>query len=174
MRVCNKCGKEVDPQRCTCHNCGAKIETTDEINVYPMKWYNFLIKFWLFASGVSSLAIALIGFFGKFEFDIDVTQLFRLRLAGLILLVAAAFFFFARYTLINEKRVGPKALICAKAVFAIWEIVDVAIIRNLLPENIRYVAWICIAAIVVVSAVDILLHIIYFRKRRDIFIGYMV
>jgi len=152
---------------------------------YPMKWYKFLIYVELFLNAVLNVVTGILyitggiysmrninpdyiyNFFGELE-TINIIY-------GFLAFGFAAFCIYTRYRLANYKSNGPLCVFCMYGISAVMNL-GYTIITNLvisshpLTNGNVQVSYSLIANIVT-SIVMIVLNIIYFNKRKSLFVN---
>ncbi|MBE6667742.1 MAG: zinc ribbon domain-containing protein [Ruminococcaceae bacterium] len=172
MKYCDKCGCEINPNNCTCHKCGAKLEETNHSKAPPMKWHNFLIKGGLIFFALDSLALSYLLLIDAPNSGlVQEDRILPLVIFGVLSLIDVILFFFARYTLIREKMIAPKlvitSLIILSIVFCVYYNLIISI--SLGDSDYQSLVWIMTGVCFVIYAFFVWMNIIYFRKRKDIY-----
>lgn len=189
--TCKNCGAELSDDARFCENCGTSLdstennapETTPEITdtpaapSYPMGWYKFLIYFSLFAGAVLNAFSAVSAITGmQYETAETSAELVYLifpslksvdTMYGVALLALAAFAVFTRFALAKYKTFAPLCLYitygAGTAVSLIYSVAVSNIIKTSVFEDPA------IIASIVTSIVMIVINVVYFNKRKELF-----
>ncbi len=189
--ICPYCSGEIQGCVTVCNHCGATLNDTVESNSAPnnsiqdaglsMKWYKFLICFWLFLNALTRLAngiFCLIGnnsgvlsellsedglFTGKYR-AIDIVY-------GIICIIMSFTAIYVRSKLANFKYDAPR-------IYIIYDIISSGIyfLYTLLIMIILEKAGIAsvigeVIGTVVGESLFVYLNIIYFKKRKHLFVN---
>lgn len=170
---------------------GPAVNPADPYLGHKMKWYKFLVYFALILSTIGNFSIAIMNFTtGSYSLpDSTGVELFNkdasdflyaiypgLKTAdivyGIMLIVTAGLAFASWYFLFKKKAIGPKVLFCyfavsgiCGAVHGIWQYLaakDALVVSTTIGSGITTLVF---------SVVMIVLNVIYFNKRKDIFVN---
>lgn len=200
---CPSCGAKVAREGQTfCEECGSRLDTETEPSatvfdrayesstvLRPMKWYNFVVYFLLFAGSAVNLVNAFLYLSGRYVYDYAVTsglsvavrngtdvyaEFPSLRILdvayGIVLALMAAYALFVRGMLVRYKKEGPKLFLLYYIAGFVFSAIVTAGSTVITGGSIYSV----IAALVISaieSAVLVLLNYIYFKKRSAMFIN---
>ena len=188
--VCKKCGNQLDDGQNVCPNCGgtndlAAIQATEYnssaamANKYPMKWYNFLIYFGLFAGGVLNVINGIMqisGYvyqnegvdvavvyntFGQGLHILDVTY-------GLVMIVLGFLCFIVRFKLASFSAIGPSLLIAMYVISIVFHVIyaiAVGVMVGSVPSFAQLIGQ------TIVPVIALICNVKYFNRRRDLFIN---
>lgn len=139
-----------------------------------MGWYNFLIYFALWVSAVSNVWNGLQMATGLVYGD-DAALVYgylpSLQIAdilyGVFLLLCAAFGIYTRFMLAQYRKIGPTCLYVLYAAVTVMPLVYTAFVGAMLGANMLDADTLSSAA---VGAVMLVVNILYFRKRKDLFV----
>ncbi len=180
---CSHCGKKLPEDAIICQNCGHSTNSYTNYAPpdYPMKWYKFLIYFYLYASAAVTLIYGLGQLTGANYQGVVTSQLYRefplLKTmdvtSGLLMIGIAAFAVYTRFRLAGFRKNGPKCLtwlyilsIAVAAVYLVGTMIAVgekagSVFLSVLPSLLSNLAS---------SGLMIFLNWLYFDKRADLFI----
>ena len=191
---CKNCNREYDDGVSICEECGALLsdgngqptESHLPEALMPMKWYKFLIYFLLFAMALLDFVSGLFGMLGNYlyldEAGKDITDFVHTVYPGLKMLDAAygagtvmvSFYaLFVRFKLSEQKKDALKSfyMYCAIPVImtAVRDVIGYLIVdpKVLKVSNFQPISMMLTFA---VGAVYFYLNVIYFRKRKQMFI----
>lgn len=126
---------------------------------YGMKWYKFLIYFALFAGAVLNCVMGIMALSGK----IYEAKLWAI-IYGLALVGLAVFAIVTRFLLAKFKKSGP---ICLYVLYIISPILEITG-PQILHENLTNTSDI---ASMGASMIMLIVNIVYFKKRKSLFIN---
>lgn len=204
MDFCPQCGTKITPNQCFCGYCGATLTPPpasasaeapvvnpqippQEANPipsvqHPMKWYNFVVYFQLFANCATNFLTALSAFTGSMygaEVDAVYSAYPDLPLIntiyGVFLLFCCVTAIVARQKLYAFSRSGPKFyyihLVVTVVASALYTIAAGSMAFDN-PEASAYLPDIfSVLSNVVTTSVIIACNIKYFDKRKDLFVN---
>ena len=179
--LCPRCGKEREENQKFCTNCGYCFEhTTLQLFDMPMKWYKFLVLIVLPVSifsnfingisyivnpGVSSADISGLG-------DVSRSALEKLNVfTGICMLIIAIFMI---YTLKALRGFRKNSLMCVVSVYvfnAIVNIVNSGLMYYILGKQAQLAIEMLVGINITVAAVMIVANVVYFNKRKHIFVN---
>lgn len=146
----------------------------------PMKWYKFLIYFALFAGGVINLYYGIIYISGMIYniqgggqayADMVYNTFMGLKgldvVFGILSILLAGLCVYTRFRLSQYRKDGPLFVYITYAVNGLITIIYSIVLANI--TGINQIAKIIVT--VVVLAVAIVLNVIYFNKRKDLFVN---
>lgn len=196
---CENCGNQIGESDEFCHKCGAKVlrgaennaPQTPEQNCAPtepiqkplgMKWYNFVVRFQLFLGMLFSVYSGYRYFSGNVSGgkenwqmlcsvfpDLKVNNI----VFGVICLLCAVFMIIIRHRMVKFKKNAPSSYVLITAIqFAlewIW-LFSVAVITGMGFDGFTLVIP-TMAGQTLGILVYIVLNIVYFHKRRHLFIN---
>jgi len=176
---CGKCGKEIPGGMEYCPACHLQIQTQTSVrsaqNEMPMKWYKFLIYFSLFASAVVNTVMGVATIFGKHysDFADQVYAAFPALkpvdiVMGVFTIAFGAYALYVRNRLAGYYRNGPSVIAAmyiasAAASFIYVFICSIIIGQSAFTPDIIFRT---IGDIIMIIA-----NIIYFNKRRHLFVN---
>lgn len=196
---CPKCGTAIDENVKFCTDCGAELcsETVTENIPTPqasenpkpinkqneelgMKWYKFLIWFELIFSPIINFADGVLCISG-FEYEglgISSTSAINLPeyrffdiIYGILLIAMAAFGLYTRFRLSKFKSDAPKIYIAYDIVATVLNGLY-TVIGAILSANEGFgSAMSSLAGLVLGEALYVWLNIIYFKKRKHLFVN---
>ena len=175
--TCERCGNLIPDGRMYCPACGAAVRATtpkEPVAPYPMKWYKFLIYFWLFFSAFLNLISAFSYFNGTVQGEyadrvykaypaikaVDV-------LSGVLTLGFSAWAILTRIALGNYKRQGP-IMICLFYIGSAGFNVMYYTLASLITGSNLFNTSVIVN--VAVSLVIAYLNYVYFNKRKSMFV----
>ena len=174
-RLCPFCGLAAEPVNIL------QTEPSVVQTHYPMKWYKFLIYFALFASAVLNTMSGISYMLGTIHGDIlFIGSIYEsypaLRIVdivyGLLLIGVAIMAIYTRLQLAYYREKGPMCLyILYSATMALTVISFVS--TSLVVQGANYTMLTLLYDTIpslVVSAVTLVLNIVYFRKRKELFV----
>ena len=191
MKYCSKCGKEHFDEAVICVGCGCLFEKNSNTSVRPMKWYKFLIYFFLFVaafsffvSGLSQIIGATIGEnfhfspgqkiseFNKITKPIDIVY-------GILLFGLCALAIITRQHLAKYKRSGPVlfyiyyglSFALSHLHSAIYYIVAQETLSSEYATIRGYFSLTEFIISLIFTGVFLLLNYIYFNKRQNLFVN---
>ncbi len=196
MKFCSRCGAKIENEsKRFCADCGCSLESQDtndyslgrypqpvNANLYPLKWFKFLIYFGLFAGSFFNLvygssyitgniystvsevsADAVYAFFGNGLKMLDIIY-------GIVLILVAVFGIFTRMRLAKYRANGPAylyALYIISATVSLIYNIAVAIITGITTDI--HFSWADSLMPIVGTVIILTLNFIYFQKRRELF-----
>lgn len=178
----------------------AYTNQTDVNKGHPMKWHNFLTKFWLWFSAIGCISSISSMFVKKSPFDIKdeefnalVKRLFSdsrgLKIAvGIIAAVLCVAYVCSALMLRARKKIGPIALYATLGLEAVRSFLSALISQSAVKIILRSAAFqeldvridtstvstVSTSLIITSAAISVLyivLNFIYYNKRKDVFVN---
>lgn len=188
---CPYCSSEVQDSVTECSQCGAALDDTVQSNLVPnnsiqnvelpMKWYKYLIYFSLFANAVLRFAdgiLCLIGIDGGavsevlFEGCMFTGEYRAIDIVyGIVCIVMAGVILYVRNKLAKFKEDAPRLYIIYDIISAVFSFTYNLLIMVIL-ENAEISSIIGeIIGAVVGESLYVYLNVIYFKKRKHLFVN---
>lgn len=181
---CTFCGSELTDCMPYCETCGQPIpkdqlaqqtprKSFPHTGLYSLKWFHFLIYFSLFASAVINTITAIVTLSGNryAGLYIDLSELANIeKIFGVLSLVLAGLAILTRFRLSGFYRNGPALLIALYAFALVLDIAYTICAKSVMP----YYAASQISIITpnfIASVAMLIANIIYFNKRKDLFVN---
>lgn len=186
-RKCPKCYLPLGDYDDSCPNCGANtpleegerpVVLADDSDT-PMKWFKFIINFQLFATALFGLYTAYQTYTGaqyNGNMDLVYALLPDLKTADMIYLIVcvvlAAFAIFVRFQLSGYYQRGPVLYSVYMACFGIAPILRTVAYGKILETPATELAnlWYPAMLTAIFSGVLLVIGIIYFKKRKELFL----
>lgn len=139
-----------------------------------MGWYNFLIYFalWLGSAlnlwnGIQTATVLVYGDNAAIIYGYLPSLRIVDILYGIFLLLCAAFGIYTRFMLAQYRKIGPTCLYVLYAAVTVMPLVYTALVGAILGANVFDADTLSSAA---VRAAMLVVNILYFRKRKDLFV----
>ena len=149
---------------------------------YPMKWFQFLIYFLLFASAVLNVLSGIEQFTGKIYETTPGDGMIELVystfpalkpidiIVGILMVALGAFAIVVRFALAKYKAVGPKLLLLLYASACVLNVIYCLAAVIVVPDLFSILAP-DIVTNVVTSVIMIVINNNYFKNRKELFIN---
>lgn len=188
---CAKCGFQFDEDKTVCPQCGCSVEESAQTAVsgnapipqpeLPMKWFKFLIYFSLFANavinvynGISYITGLLYGQDAEIVYEIFSGLKTVDMVFGVLSIALAAFAVFTRFRLSKFCKNGPVLLHLVYAANCVLGLLYAIGVAAVMPEYMSVTEVINVSQLVssfVVSGVMIAINVVYFNKRKHLFVN---
>ena len=179
MKFCPKCTSIVDDSAIECPACGSKIvERQYQVEGHSMNWFDFLIKWSLFATAIWNVLQAIlimnsgteeIYLVYGYQYD-DYTLTF-----GIIGIIYAVFAVFTRFMLSKYTKAGPYLLygliafpIMSHIAEGIW-VIDMCPEIPAVYEQVVLQVQVDVVGVLIWQSILLVCNCIYFTKRRALF-----
>lgn len=194
---CSNCGKELPDNIAYCTNCGVKLQNvnvrvpwTQQYNPVPpaqpvqiqpaMNWYKFLIYFSLFAGAVINLIAGILSFVGGeyMILGLDPEEVYStydgLKILdigyGIVYLAFIPFALYVRSALAGFKKEAPNMFyiydIAGSVISASYTLFSSIVMNGDVSETIGQ-----LIGSIAGSVLFIALNVIYFNKRKQLFVN---
>ena len=203
---CHNCGTQLDDGVAFCHNCGTALQAppaqqpAPQQPVYqqqpiyqqapagysnvvfvhepPMKWFKFLIYFYLWAEAVLNIIGGigiLTGASYQGQADLVYAMIDGLKgfdiFIGLYSIALGGFAIFVRFRLANYKKNGPLMIMIQYLAVAVLALIYIIGMNAIVPSYIlEFVDLSSMYSNLIVSIVFVIVNHIYFQKRSDMFV----
>ena len=201
MKKCPYCGDQNPDENNICSSCGRSLGVSnvnyevsreyDRFMGHPMKWYKFLIYFDLIATAVYDIIIGILRITGliyttsyqmtSIAYEDTLRELPQVRtldmIVGICCFVIAAALCFTQVKLLKLKKDGPMWLYITSAFAIAVNVVTVALTgawSSVQGVHVKYDFLrfnVSLQIEILISAVILILTIVYFHKRRDVFVN---
>lgn len=184
MASCRLCGNRLDPNQPNCPACGTPVgkvlQPEDLAPQRGMKFFKFLIYFFLWAEAVGALLTGLRYLFGnalgpdtQYIYS-EYPQISTTHIGfGIFYIAYAAFAIFTRFALARYRAIGPKLLIAYYALDLAAELMYFICMMSVGTIRIGFFSAIGVKfplGAIIFDAVMIYEIAKYFRKREHLFI----
>lgn len=209
QKRCQRCGTYNDAQNAFCRYCGARFAerengtgvppidptlyggaptggfSSPDPNHPPMRWYNFLINFALFAGAILNFMEALEIFFGIYHVDeklVNYTETLYANAPALrvldycyagVLLLLCAFMLYTRFSLAGYRKFAPQLLISlyiiSGLIGAIYTMLTLLLGSGEVTEVYFAATVVAVVMGIASNLVIAFLNHIYFSKRKHLF-----
>ncbi len=178
MPRCNRCGASMKSTDAVCKTCGkAKKLTKNAAAAFPMKWYNFLVYFYLFLTMANDAYNGIKGIVGAISNSSALYKGYNITLGlrivdivyGVALLALAWFAFYVRGQLAAYKQKSTDRYLIFLAVSFAVSFIRSTVFAVALNSYLLYAIMIIISAII--FALEFVLSRIYFKKRARLFVN---
>ena len=186
---CPKCGSEIKDGAKFCVSCGEPVEAQSVQTTYvdedglihpkrPMKWFKFLIYFYLWAEAVLNIIGGigiLTGASYQGQADLVYAMIDGLKgfdiFIGLYSIALGGFAIFVRFRLANYKKNGPLMIMIQYIAVAVLALIYIIGMNAIVPSYIlEFVDLSSMYSNLIVSIVFVIVNHIYFQKRSDMFV----
>ena len=189
--VCPYCSREIQDSVAVCNQCGANLNDTVQSNStpynliqnvdLPMKWYKFLIYFLLLLNALTHLADGIFCLIGNnsgiLSELLSETDLFTGEyrvidiVYGIICILMSGAAIYVRSKLANYKEDAPRIYIIydiiSSGIYFVYSLLSMIILEN--AETSSVIGE--VIGTVVGESLFVYLNIIYFKKRKHLFIN---
>ncbi|MBE7018285.1 MAG: hypothetical protein E7413_00190 [Ruminococcaceae bacterium] len=185
--TCKKCGAEISFGQTVCSACGALVKNdvpsqSSGVPTYaddiPMNWYSFLIYFSLFASAISNLLTGYQLITGSCYFD-QADTMYKMvdglknldTIVGSLSIGIAILCIVTRFALSGYRKIGPVLLALTYGSVALLNLGYMLSLDSILPDYItKETDLSSFTSSAIASGVLLVCNIIYFRKRKHLFV----